>query len=164
MPAPKGHPLWGNPLNVKKYTPEELVEKFGEYLEWCKNNPWLKVDFIKSGENAGNKVYLETERPPSIEEFCTFLKITYQTFLNYSKADGYETYFEACTHIRQYIDGNHFSGGMAGVYNANITMRKLGLTEKNDITTAGMPMQDRKFVMEIYDYSKKEEENNENIS
>lgn len=33
MPAPKGHPRWGNPLNPKKYTPNTLWKKSCEYFE-----------------------------------------------------------------------------------------------------------------------------------
>lgn len=137
MPAPKGHPIWGNPKNIKIYTPDEFAEKFIEYIEWADNNPWLKTDFVKSGEMAGQKVYLETARAYSIEEFCNYAQITMQTFYNYSKAVGYETYFDICTRIKQIIDAQHFSGGMSGVFNSNLAARKLGLGEKSDVTSNG---------------------------
>lgn len=132
MVAPKGHPIWGNPKNKKTYTPEELWNKFIEYTEWVEKNPWYKNDFIKSGENAGQVVKLEIQRPYSIEEFCNHAEISTQTFFNYSKRDGYETYFDICSRIKQIIDAQHFSGGMVNVFNSNIVTRKLGLTEKTE--------------------------------
>lgn len=134
MPAPKGHPRWGNPLNVKKLTPEEVWDGACEYFEWCENNPWKKSDFIKSGESAGEIVKLETERPYSISGLCNHLDISYQTFDNYSKAEGYETYFEVCARIKQIVDTQYFEGGMVGAFNANIVTRKLGLSEKTELS------------------------------
>lgn len=134
MPAPKGHPLWGNPLKPKKYTPEELWQGACEYFDWCNKNPWKKQDFIKSGDSAGQIIVLETERPYAIERLCIYLNISRETFDNYSKSVGYETYFDICTRIRQIIDTQHFEGGMVGAFNANLAARKLGLTENTVIT------------------------------
>ena len=140
MPAPKGHPLWGNPLNPKKYEPEELWLKACQYFEWCKENPWKKQDFVKGGDSAGMIVELKTERPFSLEGLCIYLNISTDTFSNYSKLEGYETYFGVCRYIRQIIDNQHFEGGMVGTFNANIVTRKLGLVEKADMTSGGEPI------------------------
>ena len=141
MAAPKGHPLWGNPLNHKKLTPTELWDGAIDYFKWCDENPWHKEDFIKSGEMAGSIVKLKTQRPYTIEGLCIHLNISYQTFFNYSKEAGYETYFDICTHIRKVIDNQHFEGGMVGAFNANIVTRKLGLTEKTELTGKdGVPL------------------------
>lgn len=133
MPAPKGHPLWGNPLNPKLYDPETLWLAACEYFEWCNQNPCEKQDFIKGGEFAGQIVKLKIERPYSIEGMCNHLNITRETFDNYSKKEGYETFFYTCKCIRQIIDSQHFEGGMVGAFNANIVTRKLGLVEKAEI-------------------------------
>jgi len=142
MPAPKGHPLWGNPLNPKKYTPQELWNKFIEYKEWNSNNPIMVVEQSKMPQRipANYKgslkkflnqiIYLPHERALSIWRFCIFANITQETFDNYSKSKGYETFFEICKRIREEIDAQHFEGGMSGTFNANIVTRKLGLQEK----------------------------------
>lgn len=132
MPAPKGHPLWGNPLNPKKYTPDGLWDKFCEYLQYCKENPVIKEDFISGGQRAGEIIELKSDQPLCIEEFCNFADISTITFFNYTKTEGYETFFNVCQRIRQVIDSQHFRGGMAGIFNANIVTRKLGLAEKNE--------------------------------
>lgn len=133
MAAPKGHERWGNPMNHKKLTPKQVWDGACEYFEWCINNPIKKVDF-KGG--FATKVVIPIDRAFSIEGLCTYLNITYQTFQNYSKESGYETYFEVCSHIKRIIDAQHFELGMAGVFNANIVTRKLGLTDKKDLSNS----------------------------
>lgn len=130
MAAPKGHPLWGNPLNPKKLSPEELWEGACNYFKWCEDHPIVIEDFIKSGTMGGEKVYMNHSRAFSIERLCIFLDIDEQTFANYSKASGYETYFGTCSRIRKIIDSQHFEGAMSGTFNANIAAMKLGLQQK----------------------------------
>lgn len=129
MPAPKGHPLWGNPLKPKKYTPEQLWEGACGYFEKNSEKKWKKQDFIRGGESAGMKVELETENPYSIEGLCIYIDISKQTFYNYESCED-KTYFDVCARIRDIINRQHFEGGMVGAFNANIVTRKLGLEEK----------------------------------
>jgi len=150
MPAPKGHPLWGNPLNPKKYTPQQLWDGACNYFQWCDENPIYKVEqtklpqkldaqMMKTMKPAMIKAFLKQTvemplpRAYSIERLCIHLNISRETFDNYSKTEGYETYFDICTRIRQIIDSNHFEGGMAGTFNAGIVTRKLGLAEKKEV-------------------------------
>ena len=127
MPAPKGHKLWGNPCKPKLYQPDELWDKAVEYFEWCDSTPWYRNEF---NAKVGDIIEIPTQRPYSIEAFCIFANMTADTFNNYSKKEGYETYFGVCSHIRKIIDSQHFEGGMVGAFNANIVTRKLGLAEK----------------------------------
>lgn len=143
MPAPKGHELWGNPLKPKSYTPQEFWDKACEYFEWCKKHPWVKReqkkgntsfnvkgDFKASAKALSGIVEIPVERPYSIEGFCIYAGINKQTFYNYAKKEGYETYFDICAYIQQVIDTQHFEGGMTGAFDAGIVARKLGLAEK----------------------------------
>ena len=137
MPAPKGHKRWGNPMNVKKLTPEELWEGACNYFEWCDKNPWLKNEF---NAKVGEIVSVPTQKPYSIEGLCIYLDISSVTFLNYSTKEGYETYFSICTRIKEIIDNQHFEGGMVGAFNANIVTRKLGLKENLTIEKPEKPI------------------------
>lgn len=153
MPAPKGHPLWGNPLKPKKYTPDELWEGATDYFKWCDENPLILVEQTKAPQKLSNEIArlkpnlvksflkqtidLPKQRAYSIERLCIFLNISRETFDNYSKADGYETYFDICLRIRQIIDSQHFEGGMAGLFNSNIVTRKLGLVEQQKTEHSG---------------------------
>ena len=149
-PAPKGHILWGNPRKPKKYTPEKLWDKFLEYKEWADNNPIMVIEQSKMPQRLPNNydktihgsiknftqqtIKLPHPRAYSIEMFSVFANMSDETFLNYEKKEGYETYFGICKRIRKIIDSQHFEGGMAGVFNANIVTRKLGLKEQSELS------------------------------
>jgi len=126
-PAPKGHPLWGNPLNPKKYTPTQLWDGACNYFQWCDDNPILKVEqtklpqkldaqMMKTMKPAMIKAFLKQtvemplQRAYSIEGLSNYLNIDPDTFSNYSNKEGYETYFGICTRIRKIIDDQHFTG------------------------------------------------------
>jgi len=148
--APKGHKMWGNPCNQKAYTPELFWKCACNYFEWSDNNPLRKVEQSKQPQklptNFDKKKHgsiknflkqtidLPFTRAYSIEALCNHLDISKQTFLNYESKEGYETYFDVCLRIRQIIDAQHFEGGMANIFNSNITMRKLGLADKQELT------------------------------
>jgi hypothetical protein len=147
MPAPKGHPLWGNPRKPKKYTPDELWEGAIDYFNWSDENPIMIIEQSKMPQRLDAKMVKELkpamiksflkqtidlphQRAYTIEGLCIHLNISRETFDNYSKTKGYETYFDICKRVREIIDNQHLQGGMAGIFNANIVTRKLGLQEK----------------------------------
>ena len=147
MPAPKGHPLWGNPLKPKKYTPEQLWKGACEYFRWVDENPWKIVEQKKAVTRITNAMAetlpsdeiekltnpiaeIPKQRPYTIEAMCRYLNISPDTFENYSKAVGYETYFGTCRAIKEIINSQHLEGGMVGAFNSNIVTRKLGLAER----------------------------------
>lgn len=171
MAAPKGHPLWGNPLKPKKYTPEQFWEGACEYFQWCEDNPIMVIEqskmpqrldaslakTLKPSQIKGfmkQTIELPHPRAYSIEGLCIFLNIDMQTFYNYaSNEETYKTYFETCTRIRNIIDNQHFTGGMAGTFNAGIVTRKLGLAEKTNnehtVTFPKIEVRDQQTANEI---------------
>jgi len=150
MPAPKGHPLWGNPIKPKLYTSEGLWDKFVEYTNWADKNPIMVPEQSKMPQRlpAGyNKethgpiknflkqtISLPHTRAYSIEAFCNFANISLQTFYNYLKCENDKTYVEICTRIKQIIDAQHLEGGLAGTFNANIVAMKLGLKQQSELS------------------------------
>lgn len=132
-PAPKGHPLWGNPLKPKKYEPQQLWDESIKYFEWCNENPWMKKETTNKGDRKEVKE-MPTQRPYTIQGLCRFLNITAQTFENYSNAKGYETYFEITRAIRDVIQNNQLEGAIVGTYQSNIIARMLGLSDKVENT------------------------------
>jgi hypothetical protein len=77
----------------------------------------------------------------SIESFCLFADISRQTLINYeSNKEGYQDFFEVTTRIRNIIDSQQFEGATVGAYNPNIIARKLGLTDRRDITSDNKPL------------------------
>jgi hypothetical protein len=132
MAAPKGNEYWkladwGKP---RSYQPEQLWEKACEYFQWCENNPWMKNEAVKSGDNTGLIIQVPTSRPYTIHALCIYAGIITQTFHNYEKE---EAYLEICKRIREIIYSQKFEGAAVGAFNANIIARDLGLKESQEI-------------------------------
>ena len=134
MGAPKGHPMWGNPLNPKVFNaPKDLWESACKYFQYCDANPWVKNEAIKSGDMVGTTMEVETAKPYTLTGLCCFLNISLETFSNYSKNQDYKTFFGVCKQIREIVYTQKFEGAAVGVFNANIIARDLGLSEKKDV-------------------------------
>lgn len=115
-------------------TPEKMWELFQEY----RNN--LKPRAVEKATPKG--VLVEMHTPP----------LTLEGFENYvfelgvindlgdyfsNKNNAYDEYSTICSRIRKFIRQDQIEGGMVGQYNASITQRLNGLTEKTDVTTNG---------------------------
>lgn len=145
MAAPKGHVMWGNPLNTKELTESEVWEGAVNYFQWCNDNPWIKEQWV--GKDA-NYVEEKLQRPYSLEALATHLNVNVRTLWNYSNAEGYETYFPILARIKQIIDNQYFEGGMVGAFNASLSARKLGLIERQDITSGDEPLKAQIIVQD----------------
>lgn len=143
----------------KKYaTAAALAKKCNEYFEWIENNPDHKPEVInrpwtetiieyrkdpKNGEEIKVKrklqhthtiIQIPVKKPYTFEGLCNFLKISTETFKNY-QADADK--FEVCTQARLLIDQHQFEGAASGFFKEQIIARKLGLTDRKDITSGG---------------------------
>jgi hypothetical protein len=124
------------------YTPEALCDKFNEYFEYMKTQTWQKTDAIKSGDMAGETIYIPINTPLSRKSFCIFANISEDTLRNYaSNKESYTEYFEVTTRALDIIDNNQIEGAIVGVYNANIVARINGIKEQVDNTTNGKDLQ-----------------------
>ena len=125
--------LGGRPL---KYTPEQIEQKFAEYVEQNKQCTFYRNELIKSGDKAGEVIRVEVPAPLTIVGFCVYLGITKQTFyeLLENKDKGFSDILHACKH---YIEQNQLAGAAAGVFNPMIIARLLGLQEnqRHEIAT-----------------------------
>jgi len=144
MGAPKGNKYWdfaGKHGRSHKYTPENFWLEAIKYFEWSESRTWNKKEAIKSGDKAGTLIDIPTTSPMSIEGFCLFADISFQTFLNYeSNEESYKDFFEITTRVRKIIESQQFEGATVGAYNPNIIARKLGLVDKTDQTSGGKPI------------------------
>lgn len=114
----------------KAMTPEVLLERFGEYRLKVKGNPFLVQDYV--GKD-GNEVDRKKEKPLTMEGFENFLYDNYglgqiQQYLE-NREGRYADYVDAVRYIKRSIREDQISGGMANVYNANITARLNGLSD-----------------------------------
>ena len=124
------------PFGTKKIeTPEKMRELFEEYRRITKSKPILVQDFVgKDGEEVNRK----KERPLTMEGFECWLfdnDIIGDLSHYFCNLDNrYEDYVAICSYIKKAIKNDQIQGGMAGIYNASITQRLNGLTEKVEQT------------------------------
>lgn len=123
--------IFGRPL---KYTPDEIEEKFVEYVQWCKDNPFTigheKVTKSKRGEERS----FDTEHRPrniSVEGFLNYIGAStrWWTELNGSKNADFS---RVKARIREICRDYQLSMAYAGIYKENIVARVLGLADKSD--------------------------------
>jgi hypothetical protein len=118
----------------KKYieTPEKMWELFVKYRTHVKKTPRLKMVFV--GKD-GNKTYEELERPLTMEGFSLYGYDNNLTIHHYfeNPEGAYDEYRGICTRVRANIREDQVSGGMVGQYNASITQRLNGLSDKQEV-------------------------------
>ena len=114
------------------YTPEKLLEKWNEYVDWVFKNPLHTINVQKlkvaRDQEEIKQVEVPVMRAFTIEGYCNFADIVFQTFRNYEMRGG--EYLEVCTRIRQQIENMQFEGAAANLLNPAIIARKLGLADK----------------------------------
>ena len=119
-------------------SPEEMWNLFTDYVDHARLHPVIKREL---NQRSGEVIEIAIDRPLTIEGFFIFawdrLGDVSRYFYN---TDGeFPEFVTISSRIKQGIREQQISGGMGGVYNANLTARLNGLTDKvqNEITTPG---------------------------
>lgn len=113
-------------------TQKELIDAIVKYFEKCDKSPWMKNEAIKGGDKAGKIIQIPTQRPYAIGSLCAHLGIVLNTWKSYKERPDF---LNIITHTEQIIEAQQFEGATVGAFNANIIARKLGLADKQEITT-----------------------------
>lgn len=119
-------------------TAEDIWAEFSEYVAFVERNPIeLPMHVVKGNkreEGKGGKV----ARPLTLEGFVTFAGVcqSWRDFARYQCERGAE-FSAVITRVRECVRDNQISGGMAGIYNSNLTARLNGLTDRQDVTSGG---------------------------
>jgi hypothetical protein len=129
MGAPKGNTYWKNVINKTGRprifeSPEILWKRCCEYFEWVDENPIIKTDF--KGKDAQSVKY-ELQRPYTWSGLYVFLGVCN---LEYYKEKN--EFSEILTHITNVIYTQKLEGAAAGIFNAQIIAKEIGLTDKID--------------------------------
>lgn len=111
-------------------SPEEMLERAIEYFKWCEDNPLGEHKiFAQQGAIVDGEV--KHRRPYTQAGLCVYLGISEQTWRNYR--DSNPAYFEVTRLITDAMYDQKFAGASAGIFNANIIARDLGLKDKSEI-------------------------------
>jgi hypothetical protein len=134
MPAPKGNQFWKarsshgrNPIFAD---PDVLWTACVEYFEWVDKNP-LKEAQAFAYQGVVKIKELPKMRAMTIGGLCIFLDISQQAWSEYRQREGYG---EVVTRVEAIIRDQKFAGASAGLLNANIIARDLGLADKSELT------------------------------
>jgi len=137
MAAPKGNSFWklrSRHGREKIFaTPEILWDAACEYFEACVKNPIIKVEWVGG---MAKRVNRPIDRPFTLTGMCVFLDVNSKYFIELKERekDSDNGFTEVITRIEETIYSQKFSGAAAGIFNANIIARDLGLADKKDIT------------------------------
>jgi len=118
-------------------TPKKMYELFEKYKKHVKDNPRQVSEFHgRDGEERRKPL----ERPLTFAGFDIFVmnlegiesRGVEQYFTNQDKL--YVDYIGICSRIKKEIRDDQITGGVVGQYNASITQRLNGLTDKQEVT------------------------------
>jgi hypothetical protein len=135
MAPPKGNKFWeARSSHGRKPIfpdPETLWNAAVEYFEWNADNP-LEEAIVYQGELS--KEAKPLMRAMTLEGLLIFLDISRPCWYDYRDKDDFSTVSDRIENI---IRAQKFEGASAGLLNANIIARDLGLTDKQDQQISG---------------------------
>ena len=137
MAAPVGNKFWemrsshGRKPIFK--TPEDVWVASCEYFNWCYETPLLETKAF-AYEGMVTLEELPKMRAMTIQGLCFFLDISDETWSNYCEK---EDFIGICNDIKRVIFTQKFEGASAGLLNASIITRELGLADKKETTIDG---------------------------
>ena len=120
--------------------PEILKQKIENYFKYEDENPLIKNDFIRSGEQAGTIVTIPIQSPYTHEGLCIALDISRETYFkiinrNDKFAHVNEEIIELFTYAHERIRNQQIKGAVGNLFNSNIVARYNNLKEQTDITS-----------------------------
>lgn len=132
MAAPAGNEFWKQRSSHGRKpifeTPEALEAACIEYFEWVEANPLYSAEAF-AYQGAVTIEPIAKMRAMTIAGLCIFLDISQQAWGEYRQREGYG---EVTTRADEIIRTQKFEGASAGLLNASIIARDLGLAEKVD--------------------------------
>ena len=141
-----------------KYTADEIIIKYEQYITNRKNEYDIRYDCIKSGERAGETIEIKIPKPPTIASFCHFIGITEKTFFNWinEASDNIDPkLFKFVTRIQEAIKDKQLSGALNGIYNPMITCRINGISEQinvnSNVSVQALPSALKNNVIDLTD-------------
>jgi hypothetical protein len=134
MAAPAGNEFWKQRSSHGRKpifaSAEQLETACDEYFTWVEANPLYEAQaFAYQGTVTVHE--LSKMRAMTLAGLCIFLDIDRATWADYAAR---EDFFLVTTRVDDIIRTQKFAGAAAGLLNANIIARDLGLADKSEFT------------------------------
>lgn len=131
-----GNELWKRRENIGRpatyETPEAIWEAACAYFEWCLANPLIEAAKV-TYEGEGKTFDVNKMRAMTQQGLCLHMGISAQTWSAYKKKPDF---LEITSAVESVIFEQKFTGAAAGLLNASIVARELGLADKKHHTGA----------------------------
>lgn len=128
------NPLVGRPLH---FTPKQLAKKFEEYVKWCEDNE-IELGERQKGVAPGGYVDKTTtnykQRLISVHGFLVFIGKSKRWWTELSDGKQGDKFSTLKDSITAYCEDYQKEMAAAGIFNANIISRLLGLADKKELT------------------------------
>lgn len=142
MGAPKGNQFWKARAKHGRSkifsSPKQLFDAACEYFQWVEDNP-LKESKLVSFQGKSTIEEVPLMRAMTNEGLCRFLCVNtdylnqFESALNIDTKQG-KDFSGVIKDIKEIIRDQKFVGASAGLLNANIIARDLGLTDKKELS------------------------------
>ena len=132
MSAPAGNKFWelrsthGRKPIFESH--EELWSKACGYFNWCYENPLYEIKAFNCGEMGIIQKPIAKMRAMTITGLCFYLGISRQGWKEYKEKQDFSDIVEQ---IESVIYSQKFEGASAGLLNASIIAREIGLTNSD---------------------------------
>lgn len=139
MAAPKGNQFWKARTKHGRdklfADSEALWEACCEYFQWVEDNPlWEDKIMSANGEPVSTPMF--KMRAMTLEGLCLFLDISPRSWHGWRDTKD-DDFLRIIERVDQIIRDQKFSGAAAGLLNANIIARDLGLRDASDVKHSG---------------------------
>ncbi len=131
-------------MGVRKYKDvEKLFKMCIAYFKWADTNPLYEQKLAGTYKGAIMKVSLEKKRVFTYSGLYLYLGISSASWSNWNNIN-HKDYRSELALVKDFVDetikNQKFEGAAAGLFHANLIMRDLGLTDRQDLTTGGQPI------------------------
>lgn len=127
-------------------TVDSFLAHCAEYVKWAEETP-LQEEKIFSYEGAAFTGTLDKMRALSKPALCAYLNIPVSRLNAYKERGG--AWEDAILLIEQVIYAQTFEGAAAGLLNASLITRSLGLADRQDLTSSDGSMATKPTVIEF---------------
>lgn len=134
MAAPKGNQFWKLRSKHGRDTlfqnADLLWDAACEYFQWCLNNPLKEIVFVGK---EGRREIVPKVRAFTLQGLCIYLDCNTAYFRQFKETEAgkQQDFSTIVTRIEETIYNQKFEHAAAGLLNANIIARDLGLADKN---------------------------------